>query len=62
QHPVSGLYVSISPNPAWRAPADYAEDVKSDDKTLLQPWAGFGRVASQVLQMRYGEKGRIKYE
>ena len=62
QHPVSGLYVSISPNPSWRAPTDYAEDVKPDEKTILKSWGGFGRVASQVLQMRYGEKGRIKYE
>ena len=62
QYPVSGLYVSISPNPSWRAPTDYAEDVKPDEKTILKSWGGFGRVASQVLQMRYGEKGRIKYE
>lgn len=62
QHPVSGLYVSISPNPAWRAPADYADDVRSDGATVLKPWGGFGRVATQVLQLRHGEKGRIKYE
>lgn len=42
--------------------SDYAEDVKPDEKTILKSWGGFGRVASQVLKMLYGEKGRIKYE
>lgn len=61
-HPVSGLLVSISPHPAWRAPKDFAEDIRPDDKTKLTPYQGFGTLATQVLQRRYGDKGRIEYK
>ncbi len=62
QHPVNGIRVSINPHPGWRAPKDFAADVRSSKATQTKPWGGFGTLATQTLQLRYGGKGRIKYE
>ncbi|MGC6472069.1 MAG: arylsulfatase [Parvibaculales bacterium] len=62
QHPVSGIRVSINPHPGWRAPKDFAEDIRSSEGTLSEEWGGFGTLATKTLQLRYGDKGRIKYE
>ncbi|NNE57566.1 MAG: arylsulfatase [Hellea sp.] len=61
-HPVGGQFVKIQPHPGWRAPKDYASVVIPADMVLPDMWSGFGDLATQVLQMSYGEKGRIKYE
>ncbi len=62
EHPVGGVYVKIQPHPGWRAPLDYADAVIPADEVTEDLWSGFGPLATQVLQQRYGEKGRIKYD
>ena len=62
EHPVGGLYVQIAPNPGWRAPKDYADVVIPAEQENVEPYEGFGSLASRVLQQRYGEKGRINYK
>ena len=62
QHPVGGVTVKIQPHPGWRAPNDYADVVIPADQVQEDMWAGFGPLATTVLQQTYGEKGRIKYD
>jgi hypothetical protein len=61
-HPIGGSYVKINPHPGWRAPKDYADVIIPAEKIEEAPHEGFGTLESIVLQRRYGEKGRIKYE
>ena len=61
-HPIGGSYVKINPHPGWRAPKDYADVIIPAEKIEEAPHEGFGRLESIVLQRRYGDKGRIKYE
>ena len=62
RHPVGGTMVKIQPHPGWRAPLDYATVVIPAELVNEDMWNGFGPLATQVLQQRYDEKGRIKYE
>lgn len=61
-HPAGGTYVRISPHPGWRAPKDYLDTVIPADKVFTEAHEGFGKLPSKVLQIEYGEKGRIIYE
>ena len=61
-HPIGGSYVKINPHPGWRAPKDYADVIIPAEKIEEAPHEGFGQLESIVLQRRYGDKGRIKYE
>ena len=61
-HPIGGSYVKINPHPGWRAPKDYADVIIPAEKIEEAPHEGFGTLESMVLQRRYGDKGRIKYE
>lgn len=61
-HPIGGSYVKINPHPGWRAPKDYADVIIPAEKVETTPHEGFGTLESIVLQRRYGDKGRIKYE
>ncbi|MEP0446605.1 MAG: hypothetical protein ABJD43_06750, partial [Marinomonas sp.] len=62
EHPVGGVYVQVMPHPGWRAPLDYADAIIAADKINDEPHAGFGSIASKVLQSRYGDKGKILYD
>jgi arylsulfatase A-like enzyme len=62
EHPVGGTFVQISPHPGWRAPKDYAQAVLPAELINETPHAGFGALASRVLQSRYDDKGKIIYE
>ena len=62
EYPVGGTFVQISPHPGWRAPLDYADAVLPAEMINEAPHRGFGALASQVLQQRYGERGRIDYD
>jgi arylsulfatase A-like enzyme len=61
-HPIGGSYVKINPHPGWRAPKDYADVIIPAEKIEEASHEGFGQLESIVLQRRYGDKGRIKYE
>ena len=62
QHPVGGVVVQLMPHPGWRAPKDYADAVIPADKIQDEAYVGFGERSSQVLQERYGGKGKILYD
>jgi len=61
-HPAGGTYVQIQPHPGWRAPLDYAKSVVPAEEVNAKGYGGFGPLKSEVLQQRYGDRGKIIYE